>query len=90
MTVEIVPNTYSCGLSTFLINGIEADYYDFGECYDACPENAPSYGCGDRVFRRNDVDAEVLNRYHITEEEYEEIVEKLECELHIGRCSLCT
>lgn len=39
-----------CAPEEFFINGIEADYDDFGTLDDLDPENADVYSCGNRKF----------------------------------------
>ena len=65
-----------CSLSKFEINGIKADYDDFGDKYDHDTENAEDYACGDMRFDSKPPTKEVLNTYGINEEEYYEICEE--------------
>jgi len=78
-----------CELSEFKINGKNAEHCEFGDKYDADPENAEDYGCGNMVFERNPVDPDVLKRYGITPKEYSEVCDKLEDLLSFGRCGWC-
>ena len=73
----------------FTINGVDAYYEDFGEKYDRDPENAEDYACGDMRFTGNPSTPEILDKYKITEEEYQEVVSKLEDGLSFGCCGLC-
>ena len=89
MKLEIEFGHAFCYVPLFIINGIEADYDDFGEKYDRSPETAPDYGCGDMQFTRIPAKPEVLTKYAITELEYEFIAGKLEVGLSFGRCGWC-
>lgn len=89
MTFNIKMSDYYCMPSEFVVNGIEADAYDFGMSHDACPGNAEDYGCGNRVFEPDPPSQEVLDKYHITEAEYKEISDELVEKLSVGACSCC-
>ena len=78
-----------CGIKKFKINGIDAYWDDFGEKYDRAPESAEPYGCGNMRFTRIDPTPEVLQKYSITESEYDSICYDLECGLSFGNCELC-
>ena len=63
---------------------------DFGTSYDEDSENAPEYGCGNRVFRCWDrVPKGVLAKYSITKEEFWDIGEEMSERLSFGCCSYC-
>ena len=83
------PRWYPCGLSKFLINEMEADKDDFGNMSDESPEDAPQYGCGNKMFMAKMPTQEVLDKYRISLNEYSEVCDKLSDELHVGRCSWC-
>lgn len=89
MKVIIKPYDCLCELDTFTINGISADYDDFGEKYDTDRINAPDYGCGDMRFIPKVSTEKVLNKYQITQSEYYEICYELESALSFGRCGWC-
>lgn len=74
---------------TFTINGIDADYSDFGEKYDRSPETAEDYGCGDMQFTRVPPTPEVLGKYGITDAEYALVASQLEVGLSFGTCGWC-
>jgi len=78
-----------CSTSEFVVNGVTADYDDFGDKYDHDSENAEEYGCGDMHFDPKPFTEEVLNKYHITENEYDKICNKLEDGLSFGNCGWC-
>jgi len=78
-----------CELSIFEINGIHADYEDFGEKYDNDPGNAEDYGCGDMQFFPKPATSEILNKYNISIDEYDKITLELEAELSFGSCGWC-
>ena len=78
---ELVPN--------IRINGVDLDYSDFGDKYDTEEENAEPYCCANMQFIPfNDVKEETLIKYNITEIEYRQIQEKLDC-LSFGCCGWC-
>jgi hypothetical protein len=79
-----------CAISTFVINGIDADSSDFGDHGDRSPETAEDYCCGNMQFIRSPSTPAVLAKYGITEDEYAEICEKLETGLSFGRCGWCS
>lgn len=89
--MELKLEIYSslCETSSFTINGIDARHEDFGEKYDRNQEDAEDYACGNMQFIGNKPTIEILSKYKITEEEYQEIVLKLEDGLSFGRCSWC-
>lgn len=71
------------------INGVGLDYRDFGDKYDAGEENAEPYCCANMQFIPfDDVKEETLIKYNITEIEYRQIQEKLDC-LSFGCCVWC-
>ena len=78
-----------CGMETFVINDVKAREEDFGESSDEAPDDAEDYGCGDRRFRRDPATPAVLEKYGITQDEYDEICDKLEEELSFGKCGWC-
>jgi len=78
-----------CETAIFMINGIEADYRDFGTKGDESPSEGEEYGCGNMQFTAEPSSPEVLRKYKITEEEYAEICEKLTNGLSFGRCGWC-
>lgn len=90
MKVKIVPYTCLCELSTFNIDGREADYEDFVEKYDHDEENAPDYGCGDMRCDQKEPTQKVLDKYGITDSEFYEIAEKLCSALDFGCCAWCS
>lgn len=78
-----------CRLEVFTINGKTADQDDFGDTFDHNEEIRQPYGCGDMHFAPKPPTEEVLNRYNITEEEYYNICNELECKLRVGGCGWC-
>lgn len=87
--VEMEVYSCLCSLSKFTINGINADYDDFGEKYDHDEDEADEYGCGDMRFDARPPTKEILNTYGITEEEYYEICNDLDEKLSFGYCGWC-
>lgn len=78
-----------CETSEFKINGIDADSGDFGDHYDASPETAEDYGCGDKVFKPKEPTPETLAKYGINGPEYELVANALRDGLSFGNCGLC-
>jgi len=78
-----------CATSEFKINGIDADSDDFGDHYDASPETAEDYGCGDKVFEPKEPTPETLAKYGINGPEYELVANALRDGLSFGNCGWC-
>ena len=78
-----------CALETFVINGIDADYEDFGVKEDINPAIAEEYGCGNMKFISKPATQEVLEKYNINADDYGEICRKLDEELSFGQCGWC-
>jgi len=85
-----------CATNIFTINGVDADYEDFGIKYDRDSEKIEYYGCnaedcvcGDMRFTGMPSTPKILAKYKITEDEYQKVVSKLEDGLSFGCCSLC-
>ena len=78
-----------CKLATFTVNGIDAEYDDFGEKNDTDMENAEDYGCGNMEFTPKPATDEVLSKYKISVGEYNTIAEELKDKLSFGQCSWC-
>lgn len=89
MELVIKPYECLCALSEFTINGIPADYDDFGDKYDTDRINAPDYGCGNMRFIPQRPTEKVLTKYKITSSEYDEICDELESALSFGYCGWC-
>ena len=78
-----------CSTEVFTINGIDADYDDFGEKYDHDTENAEDWGCGNMQFDGKDSTPEILAKYSINQSEYDEVVSELSEKLSFGSCGWC-
>lgn len=89
MAYEISACVSLCELETFRINGVSAEYTDFGAKYDDEPDYAEEHCCGDMRFFGKPSTPEVLAKYRIDDAEYTAICEKLEEELSFGCCALC-
>lgn len=90
MKLVIEPmNTLPCRLEVFAINGKNANQNDFVYAYDHDIENAETDTCSDMQLEFKFITKEVLNRYNITEEEYYNICNELECKLCVGSCGWC-
>jgi len=94
----------NCTPEEFTINGITASADDFGEGFDnedmcesdlcesdcsTCDSDIGWYGCINRVFESMPATPEVLNLYHINENEYEQIASELSSKLSLGHCDTC-
>ena len=78
-----------CELLPTKINGVSLDYTDFGEKCDIDEENTLPYCCADMQFiPYEEIKQETLSKYNITEQEYRQIQEKLNC-LSFGCCGWC-
>jgi len=88
-TWKIVAYKALCDLEVFNINGKEADYSDFGDKEDVERDNAEAYACGNMCFIPKPPKKEVLEKYGITTEEYQQICEELDC-LSFGCCGWCS
>ena len=90
MELVIEPmNALPCSLEVFTIDGQTAYQGDFGDTYDHDAESAEEYECEDMHFDRKPPTKEVLDKYNITEKEYDTICDKLEDKLYVGRCGWC-
>lgn len=89
MKLKIEPMKYYCSLNTFVINGIEGDYEDFGTKYDHSPETAKPYGCGNMKFDSKPATQEVLDKYKITLDDYSVVCDELSDALNFGNCNAC-
>lgn len=86
---HIVAYDALCELDNFTINGIDADYSDFGDKRDIGWVDAESYACGDMQFIPYECRDEILEKYDITEGEYYLICHKLKEALSFGKCGWC-
>ena len=89
MELELEVFSALCSTSVFEINGVRADSYDFGDQYDASPETAEPYGCGNMVFCPKPATEEVLQKYKISVTEYGEVCSELQEKLSFGECGWC-
>ena len=91
--MELVIKPYHglpCELEIFTINGKCADSGDFGDIFDHNERIKEPYVCGDKHFDPKIPTKEVLDKYHITVEEYNTICNELEDKLWVGRCGWCS
>lgn len=89
--IEIVPyGGLPCEAQEFTVNGVDADKSDFGQQLDLAQDSAEDYACGSNQFVPfESVDAEVLRKYNISEEDYRWIQTKLEGRFYVGSCGWC-
>ena len=78
-----------CSLSTFEINGIDADEDDFVDKYDHSSYAAEDHACEDMRADLNTATDEVLQKYKITLDEYNAIAENVAGKVSFGCCGLC-
>ena len=86
-----------CCTKVFTIKGKEASKYDFGEQDDfdnGYNNDGEGYddepgGCHCMTFTAKEPTKEVLDKYGITVEEYNQIAAELERGLSFGYCGLC-
>lgn len=90
MTLKIKAYSALCELKTFTINGVDAEYEDFGTKEDRNPMSAEPYCCADMRFIPDLPTDEVLKKYGITVNEYDEVCDRLNQELSFGRCGWCS
>lgn len=88
MKLEIKAYKYLCELEAFKINGQKANYNDFGDKYDTMAEKAEQYCCANMKFIPKPATQEVLDKYKINADEYNEICKELDC-LSLGSCGWC-
>ena len=79
-----------CEPSKFTVNGVDADYDDFGDKGDTDPDNAEEYGCGNMTFTPKLATDSILSKYGITLDDYNEIARQLQEDLSFGNCGWCT
>ena len=87
--VNLIVWDCGCGTRLFEINGIQAHEDNFGNLVDLAPDQAEVYECGDMTFIPKEPTMRVLDKYHISTEEYHEICDMLIDKLSIGRCGRC-
>lgn len=92
MKVIVEPYDYSpCTPRVFTINGIRADYYDFGTCRDRKPKQAEDHCCCDCKFKRDKRKTKTaMRKYNLTYDEYCEVCDVLEAVLDVGECGYCS
>ena len=86
---HLVNDGWYCAPSLFTVKGIKASESDFGETGDRDPANAEKWSCADMHFTPKLATQEVLDKYGITVDEYNEIAQALEDVLSFGHCGLC-
>ena len=77
-----------CELKVFTINGKKADRDDFGDIR-MLDGSAFDCECGCEFFRKP-CTREVLDKYGITESEYDDICNELWIESYVGSCGCCS
>jgi hypothetical protein len=90
MKLELTIYGSLCSTQIFSVNGVDADSGDFGDQEDQGSDDAEDYCCGNMVFERKPSTPETLEKYSISEEDYQHIAEKLEGKLSWGECGWCS
>ena len=87
LTIKSFGSGLPCELEIFKINDIEADIEDFGETErsGSCMNSTCS-----QTFRFKLPTEEVLKKYSINLKEYSEICDRLEDELYVPGCGMCS
>jgi len=81
---------YLCYARKFVVNGQNAQTEEFGVQRDIKGFFDNDTSCGDMHFTPKKATREVLRKYSINKEEYDEICSKLEDGLSFGRCDFCS
>ncbi len=89
MNLEIKVFSALCHLEIFTVNGITADEDDFVEKHDRSFDEAEEHACGDMQANVIKSTKEVLKKYQITEDEYQNIGEEVADLLSFGFCGWC-
>jgi len=96
MTKIIIVCSSLCELSEFTINEIDAVYCDFGDKLDLDvgedgdnSEGTDDLFCKNMTFIPKPAERNILTKYNITEDEYDEITAELTDKLSFGGCNLC-
>lgn len=89
MKLEVNAYTAYCALEVFKINGESAYEDDFGEQKDLGGVDVEDYCCGNMQFIPKPATQEVLDKYGINVDEYNEVCKKLDC-LSFGSCHWCS
>lgn len=88
--VDIVIDTAeACRAVELKINGVKAILYDFGTSKDIDPDNAPPCGCGNRVFTMKHLKKSTLEKYHLSEDDIEDLSYILTKKFSVGFCRRC-
>ena len=89
MKLELEFGKFFCWTKKFVINGVKADYSDFGQKFDRWPGSGEYDGCNDMQFTGIPATKIVLTKYSITIPEYNLIVGQLAVGLSFGSCGYC-
>ena len=87
MRLELIQDEYEpCSPKVFTINEIHANSDDFGEI----SKQTGHFCCKYREFQAfEEPPTDVLEKYHITEDEFIEVCDELRDILRVTDCSLC-
>ena len=86
---HLVVSRWLCHPETFTVKGIKADPDDFGDQEDRDYQNAEPWSCADMHFTPKPATQEILAKYSIDVDQYNEIASALENALSFGCCGLC-
>jgi hypothetical protein len=87
-----VSNAYCMSAEKAIINGRWFDIYDFGSHEDFGWQHRTEedgYGCVDGHFVPDGFNEDIAKKYHITEDEWDEICDTLQEECSWGHCGWC-
>lgn len=89
MKLELDVYRSLCEPRRFTINGIRANYRDFGAKADTAPDANHPNCCGNLVFEPIAPAPAVLAKYGITAREYETVAAMLRQSISFGTCRMC-
>lgn len=90
LSMQLTTVKSHCSPKKFVINGIKATTYDFGQGIDEEPVGEGKFGCGKHVFHHFERPKHgVLEKYHISMDDYRHICAQLDSQLSMGRCKYC-
>ena len=99
VNITIKPyHSLPCGLMLFKINGMNANKEDFGNSeddrsyidFDKYDLDTINYGCCNMRFIPDEkLKDSAMKKYGLSEEDYEAVIDELECKLCVGKCDWC-
>lgn len=90
LSMQLSVTKTHCSPKKFVINGVKATTYDFGQGVDEEPVGDGKFGCGCHAFHHFERPKHgVLEKYHISMDDYRHICTQLDSQLSRGRCKYC-